>query len=700
MMLSRPTSLALLLLTLAVPASGVQLNRLPDQALVSAALELKGHRYQQAAAAATAAPEGGARNLVLGIATLKLNNPEEAARLLGQAAASYPLLADYALFYQARALNAADKRAEALPVLDRLIKNYPDSPLLRAARLLQGDTLFDLGEHAAALPVYQQFVEKYASGNDALQAAYKSARCSEQLGDLSGAGKAYRTIWLNNPASSMAARAEDDLQRLTAAGTIVAAYTPQELFKRGTTLCDLRKFDQALKTFQGIAPVEPKSEFAQRLALKISQTLCRARRYTEAEKALRALLAAEPRREIGREARYWLAKCLDKSGRDEEAFAAYQALSSSDPKADQADDAGLDAAFVRRFQKRPTEAVTVLKELLASHPATPLKERIYWEIGWNAYLAGDHASCRNYLPKLFEAENYRERALYWYGRSLQLTGEGTGAQESFARLAKDFPNGFYNLHLRKELPTGSEPAPALKQPLTDLLPVPDGFERIKALISLGLLDEAGKELAVTKKRNSGKTKTLASLARLYLEAGDYNGALAVFRQEAPSRITQESLTAWGILYPLAFRDAVSKYAASVNLPESLVYAVMRAESAFSPTALSPVGARGLMQLMPATAGLMTGEGKGFDANRLTDPDVNVSLGTRHLRDLLNIYQGDTIAAIAAYNAGVHNVDRWRKTFAGLRPDEFVESIPYGETRDYVKKVLATAALYRTLYRID
>src|SRR6185369_14528889 len=103
---------------------------------------------------------------------------------------------------------------------------------------------------------------------------------------------------------SMAARAEDDLRRLAAAGTTVAAYTPQELFNRGVTLCDLRKFDQARRTFQGITPAEPKGEFTQRLALKIGQTLCKARRYPEAEKALRALLAAEPRREVGREARY------------------------------------------------------------------------------------------------------------------------------------------------------------------------------------------------------------------------------------------------------------------------------------------------------------------------------------------------------------------------------------------------------------
>ena len=130
-----------------------------------------------------------------------------------------------------------------------------------------------------------------------------------------------------------------------------------------------------------------------------------------------------------------------------------------------------------------------------------------------------------------------------------------------------------------------------------------------------------------------------------------------------------------------------------------MYALVRAESRFSPTVKSGAGAIGLMQLMPATA-KMTAKEKGyFDPQRLVSPDCNLTLGTRHLRELIKGYDGDVVYSIAAYNAGATAVERWKKNFKGLKKDEFIENIPYRETRDYVKKVYASAATYRQLYGI-
>jgi soluble lytic murein transglycosylase len=153
-----------------------------------------------------------------------------------------------------------------------------------------------------------------------------------------------------------------------------------------------------------------------------------------------------------------------------------------------------------------------------------------------------------------------------------------------------------------------------------------------------------------------------------------------------------------VLYPRAFGDLVIKYSARAGIEPSLAYAVMRAESSYSPAATSPVGARGLMQLMPQTAAQIMHEKK-TDPEKLYDPELNIKLGTRHLRDLMDLNADNLTAVIASYNAGGTNVNRWLKTFANLNNEEFIESIPFGETRDYVKKVLTTAALYRRLYGI-
>ncbi|NJD91969.1 MAG: lytic transglycosylase domain-containing protein, partial [Geobacter sp.] len=117
-----------------------------------------------------------------------------------------------------------------------------------------------------------------------------------------------------------------------------------------------------------------------------------------------------------------------------------------------------------------------------------------------------------------------------------------------------------------------------------------------------------------------------------------------------------------------------------------------------PTAKSTAGARALMQLMPETAAAVM-RVKKLEPEKLFEPELNIRLGTKHLRDLLDQYKGDKVAVIASYNAGAHNVNRWKKIYGGLARDEFVECIPFGETRDYVKKVLAAEAVYRRLYSL-
>jgi soluble lytic murein transglycosylase len=108
-----------------------------------------------------------------------------------------------------------------------------------------------------------------------------------------------------------------------------------------------------------------------------------------------------------------------------------------------------------------------------------------------------------------------------------------------------------------------------------------------------------------------------------------------------------------------------------------------------------------MQLMPATAAMVEGAGrKSLPVEKLKEPELNISYGTKHMKDLLTEYDNNIIAVIASYNAGGKTVNRWLKNFGTFPQDEFIEQIPYGETRDYVKKVLAATAIYSRLYGLN
>ncbi|GFE58449.1 tetratricopeptide repeat protein [Geobacter sp. AOG1] len=701
MLLRRIPLIVIFCSALSIPASGGNLLQLPSDHLAMAAQHLKVRDYRAARTAANQAPAGGLRDFLVGMAAAKSSDWDEAATALARSAETLPLLADYALYHEANALYRLGRYADCFVPLEKLLKEYPESPLYRSALLLVADARYDAKDYPNALLAYERFVDKYPAGNDSLTALLRTALCQETTGYQATAASIYRTIWLKYPAADVADKAYDQLQTLANQGITVAPYSSDELFKRGMTLYDMHRFEQAIKTFSTIPPATVTADVAQKLALKTAQAMVKARRYKDGEQALTRLLSDNPRKEIATEATLWLARLQDKTGRDETAIATFLKLAETFPQSDLADDALLEAAYIRKFQNRSSDALPLLQRLLSEYPRSSLKQTAQWETAWASYLAGDFPTAANLFQKLTAIEQYREKTLYWGGRALVATGDIVGAQAFFTALISEYPNGYYALMYRSTANLPEDKPLNLEADMAHLLPIPDGFDRVKMLIACGLYDEANRELAHVKKKVNPKGKALLGIARLYLEMGNYNGALSSVKQDRPDKLDKDNVITWGLLYPWGFREIVAQNAADCGIGESLVHSIIRAESSYSTTAKSPVGAIGLMQLMPATAKVMSGSKNGnFVTNSLTAPDVNIAYGTRHLKDLLKSYDGDQVMAVAAYNGGSGNVNRWRKTFGRLRQDEFVECIPFGETREYVKKVLAGAYLYRRLYGLE
>lgn len=152
------------------------------------------------------------------------------------------------------------------------------------------------------------------------------------------------------------------------------------------------------------------------------------------------------------------------------------------------------------------------------------------------------------------------------------------------------------------------------------------------------------------------------------------------------------------LYPTPFYDEIVAEAKESDIDPKLVLAVARVESGFNPSAVSPVGAVGIMQLMPNTAEWLAGKlGEDYDGDMLTDPDYNIHIGTEYLRFLMDYWNWDVVKAVASYNAGQTKVLEWLN--GGLWDGTLAnaEQIPYQETRDYVKKVLEVYRQYNELY---
>lgn len=155
---------------------------------------------------------------------------------------------------------------------------------------------------------------------------------------------------------------------------------------------------------------------------------------------------------------------------------------------------------------------------------------------------------------------------------------------------------------------------------------------------------------------------------------------------------------WKNIYPKAFENAVSIASRRTKVPMEFIWSIMRAETIYRPDAISPVGARGLMQIMPKTGRKIASlVGEDVDVDSLVRPYVSIKLGAYYLQRVLKKFKGNLALAAAAYNGGPHRVHAWMNLFGRLDLDEFIEHIPYQETRNYVKKVSKYYATYHLVY---
>jgi len=245
---------------------------------------------------------------------------------------------------------------------------------------------------------------------------------------------------------------------------------------------------------------------------------------------------------------------------------------------------------------------------------------------------------------------------------------------------------------------GSKVAPA--EPPHDELHV----QKAELLGNGGLVDFAVRELqAAAAATPDGGSWGPAETAQLYDETGHYDQAIELMKHSAPNYFALDipdlPRKYWEALFPKAYWSDLKRSAAANALDPYLVASLIRQESEFNPNAVSRANAVGLMQLLPKTGKQVAREVKlqRYNASQLYTPAVNLQLGTRYFRGMVNKFGGSFEYALAAYNAGSDRVDEWLSQGKYRDPQEFVESIPFTETREYVQAIMRNASVYKQLY---
>ena len=230
--------------------------------------------------------------------------------------------------------------------------------------------------------------------------------------------------------------------------------------------------------------------------------------------------------------------------------------------------------------------------------------------------------------------------------------------------------------------------------------MPQELQLAYELTALGAMRDAHQEI-----RRNMRRQNVRFAEALMADYHHANGSEVLMyrslRRAWPQLATVEQDTAPAyflrMYYPLKYGDEIDEYAKDRGLDPNLVRALILQESYYNPKAKSRVGATGLMQLMPPTAKEHASRMRiPFAVSRLENPEVNVRIGTYHLRMLVDMFRGNTHLAVASYNAGQGNVLKWRRAAPRKPMDEFIESIPFQETRNYVKRVTMLRSAYSRL----
>lgn len=634
-------------------------------------------------------------------------NPAEAEPLFTQTLGRNFLLEDYSLFFLGLIQTSRSDWANGRNTFSQLKQKFPESTWASQADLQMAKISSGEKDYPRAIAELQSLKKRAIKSEIAEEASYLLAQAYEMQGDSNSAYGAYQELRQSAPLSRWAAQARQEIRKLRKQQPEqFALNTADALASEAGLLVREREYGEAEKTYRKVLELTPEGSERARFLMNLANVYLAVRKRDEANTFLAEIVARYPDDPAAPTALYRLAVAYWNQDDNLKALDYFDQLKQRYPANPFADSASFASARIYESLGRPEDALRLYREFPKRFPSSKWRAEAAWREAWIHYLRADYQQAYAVfkdLAALSGTENFGNSALYWQGRTAEKLERAEEAKQLFLRVLNSKEDTYYKAPAEKRLAalgalsetaaittaaTLPEPAPALPPDVSSHLMRAQELARISLnQLAVGELDEI---------RRLGRADPASSfvLVREYARNKAYGRSTAIANQIQLPYVNLERYR-----YPLAYWDTIQKVADERAIDPYLVLALIRQESIFDPNALSPSSAYGLMQLLPATAtraasqlGLASPQ-----PQRLFEADLNLNLGMQHLRELLQLYSGDLVKAIAAYNAGQKAVARWERQVVTDDPEEFIERIPYGETRLYVKLVLRNHLNYRRLY---
>jgi soluble lytic murein transglycosylase len=619
-------------------------------------------------------------------------------------------LGDYIAYYLGTCYLQTGHQAEGMAALANFGTTYPDSLLIRDAHLSYANALLSEGRAAETAELLEK--DRLPARSD-IELAIGKAYAA--LGQSPKASEALGNVYYNMPTSAEADAAYTELKKLS----IATQPTPAQRKTRADLLMKARRYSDASDEYRELAShATPADRPAAELAL--ADALHRSGRNREAKAELSTLVGATPEQNAQRF--YILGEVAWASDQNELFYQLVDELRQMAPTSSWLESALLSVANLHLVHHEYDQALDAFRELQQRFPKGSKASYAHWKAAWLTLRMGRNDEAK----KLFEEQiaaysggNEANAALYWRARLAEEDNDPAMARAFYQKLSDRYRNYYYAELARqrlKKLPAGTDPPG--EYPLLDRIPPlehgekitlaeapPDDlhYQKAKLLGNGGLIDLAVRELDKASSDDQDKSWAPAETAQLYTDTGHYDRAIEVMKHSVPSYFAVDIPTLpreyWDALFPRPYWSDLKRFSVANGLDPYLVASLIRQESEFNPVAVSRANAVGLMQLLPRTGKLVAHQVamKRYNPSQLYTAPVNLELGTRYFRGMVDKFGGSFEEALAAYNAGSDRVEEWMGQGKYRDAAEFVESIPFTETREYVQAIMRNASVYRQLY---
>ena len=648
------------------------------------------------------------------LALLLLGATEDDQRQFGDAlthlkaaAKRLPELADYVAYLSAVAEAGLRQFNETEAALQPVWHATPASPLVTKAVALQAESYLQGGNPMGAVTLVQQHMADLA----APQAELLLARALEAQNNSDAAAQHYQKIYIEYPLSKEASDAE-------AALTHYPSIPAEGLFARAIKLETGGDYTRAGKELTALLPRLSGENF-DLARVRIGAAAYSDRENESAYKYLNSFQATAPDAEAER--LYYLLECQRRLNRLDEMNATLAKLAQSYPQSHWRLEGLVAVGNYYVAHDQPDAAQPLYRSCSESFGSDPESAACHWKVAWWTYLhdpAQAEGILREHLTR-FAASDQTSSALYYLGRIAESKSDWPSARAYYDTVSKAYPNYYYAILARERLETAPLTTASASGATTQFLsvvsvanrraesfdPTPltkQRIERARLLDTAGLDDLAESELRFGAKVDGQPQVIAIELADLASQRDAPDQAIRYIKHYAPGYLSLSLDAApekfWHLAFPLPYRKSLEEYCKAQMLDPYLMAALIRQESEFNPKAVSRANARGLAQVMPGTGRQLSRKlGIRFNTAMLFTPDTNLKLSTYYLKQLSDQLEGKWEAALASYNAGKSHVTTWMAAANYREPAEFVESIPFNETRQYVQSVLRNAEVYRKLY---